>query len=258
MYDMNDLFNSRDVVGCKLNQIIGSHKYTKSNVCTGAGISRPTLDKLLNGKVTNKTNFEKHISKLLAFLSLTPSELMGGIANPFTDSKTLRDALHLDLQQLSQRCGLSIDELQKIEAGEDVPLAELRDVAYCLGTGVTGVLGDGYFQTPVSSMNYFVKNDSTTIHGRRLQRAVIHKTPPASCHGNRGRCGFMGNASGAAKPQCSRELTHARAAVLAWSLLYIFRVVLYTFWLMALLALVAAACLASSVSAAATAAFISA
>ena len=32
MYDMNDLFNSRDVVGCKLNQIIGSHKYTKSNV----------------------------------------------------------------------------------------------------------------------------------------------------------------------------------------------------------------------------------
>lgn len=73
-----------------------------------------------------------------------------------------------------------------------------------------------------------------------------------------GRCGFMGNASGAAKPQCSRELTHARAAVLAWSLLYIFRVVLYTFWLMALLALVAAACLASSVSAAATAAFISA
>ena len=50
MYDMNDLFNSRDVVGCKLNQIIGSHKYTKSNVCTGAGISRPTLDKLLNGE----------------------------------------------------------------------------------------------------------------------------------------------------------------------------------------------------------------
>ena len=95
-------------------------------------------------------------------------------------------------------------------------------------------------------------------NGRRLQGAVTHKAPPASCHGNRGRCGFMGNASGAAKPQCSRELTHARAAVLAWSLLYIFRVVLYTFWLMALLALVAAACLASSVSAAATAAFISA
>lgn len=258
MYNMNDLFNSRDVVGCKLNQIIGNHKYTKSNVCTGAGISRPTLDKLLNGEVTNKTNFEKHISKLLAFLSITPSELMGGIANPFTDSKTLRDALHLDLQQLSQRCGLSIDELQKIEAGEDVPLAELRDVAYCLGTGVTGVLGDGYFQTSVSSMNYFVKNDSTTIHGRRCKEQSYTKRPRLPVMETGGRCGFMGNASGAAKPQCSRELTHARAAVLAWSLLYIFRVVLYTFWLMALLALVAAACLASSVSAAATAAFISA
>lgn len=164
MYDMNDLFNSREVVSCKLNQIIDSHKYTKSGVCTGAGISRPTLDKLLNGEVTNKTNFEKHISKLLAFLSLTPSELMGGIANPFTDSKNLRDALHLDLQQLSQQCGLPIDELQKIEAGEDVPLSELRDVAFCLGTGVTGVLGDGYFQTTVSNMDYFVKNDPTTIN----------------------------------------------------------------------------------------------
>lgn len=126
MYDMNDLFNSRDVVGCKLNQIIGSHKYTKSNVCTGAGISRPTLDKLLNGEVTNKTNFEKHISKLLAFLSLTPSELMGGIANPFTDSKTLRDALRLDLQQLSQRCGLSIDELQKLKLAKMSPRRTAR------------------------------------------------------------------------------------------------------------------------------------
>ena len=164
MYDMNDLFNSREVVGCKLNQIIDSHKYTKSGVCTGAGISRPTLDKLLNGEITNKTNFEKHLSKLLAFLSLTPSELMGGIANPFTDSRTLRNALHLDLQQLSQRCGLPINELQKIEAGEDVPLAELRDVAFCLGTGVTGVLGDGFFQTQISDMDYFVKNDPTTIH----------------------------------------------------------------------------------------------
>lgn len=117
---------------------------------------------------------EKHISKLLAFLSLTPSELMGGIANPFTDSKTLRDALHLDLQQLSQRCGLSIDELQKIEAGEDVPLAELRDVAYCLGTGVTGVLGDGYFQTPVSSMDYFVKNDPVS---RWILGTLRHLSP---------------------------------------------------------------------------------
>lgn len=92
MYDMNDLFNSRDVVGCKLNQIIGSHKYTKSNVCTGAGISRPTLDKLLNGEVTNKTNFEKHISKLLAFLSLTPSELMG--ASPTLSLTLKRCVMH--------------------------------------------------------------------------------------------------------------------------------------------------------------------
>ena len=164
MYDMNDLFNSRDVVGCKLNQIIGSHKYTKSNVCTGAGISRPTLDKLLNGEVTNKTNFEKHISKLLAFLSLTPSELMGGIANPFTDSKTLRDARHLAVLRGGHLRQLQFFAVHQWKVHIVGSIVEDRGVAYCLGTGVTGVLGDGYFQTPVSSMDYFVKNIPTTIH----------------------------------------------------------------------------------------------
>ncbi len=184
MYDMNDLFNSRDVVGCKLNQIIGSHKYTKSNVCTGAGISRPTLDKLLNGEVTNKTNFEKHISKLLAFLSLTPSELMGGIANPFTDSKTLRDALHLAVLrggQLRQRCELSqLMNCKKSKLAQLSPSLKMRGVAYCLGTGVTGVLGDGYFQTPVSSMDYFVKNDSNNNPVSRWILGTLRHLSPRS------------------------------------------------------------------------------
>lgn len=36
MYDMNALFNSRDVVGCKPNQIIGSRKYKKAPIsCYG-------------------------------------------------------------------------------------------------------------------------------------------------------------------------------------------------------------------------------
>ena len=164
MYEINDLFNFRNVVGCKLTQIIDKRGYTKSGVCTGAGISRPTLDKLLNGDVTNKINFEKHLSKLLAYLSLSPGELMGGIANPFTGAKHLRQAYRLDLSELSQMTGLSIEELQKIEAGEEVPLEDLRDVAACLGTSVRGVLGNGYFQTQISTMDLLFPNDPTTIN----------------------------------------------------------------------------------------------
>ena len=163
MYDMNDLFDSREVVGCKLEQLISNRNYTKSGVCTGAGISRPTLDKILNGEVTNKINFEKHVSKLLTYLSLSPNELMCGIANPYTGAKHLRRAYHFDLTELSKLTELPVEELQKIEAGEDVPLKDLRDVAACLGTGVRGVLGNGYFQTQISTMDLLFPNDPTTI-----------------------------------------------------------------------------------------------
>lgn len=163
MYEVNDLFDFRDVVGCKLDQIIRKRGYTKSSICTGAGISRPTLDKILNGEVTNETNFVKHLSKLLAYLSLSPSELMGGIANIYTGAKNLREAHRLNLSELSQLTGLPVEELQKIEAGEEVPLKDLRDVAACLGTGVRGVLGDGYFQTQISTLDEIFPNDRTTI-----------------------------------------------------------------------------------------------
>ena len=163
MYEANDLFDFRDVVGCKLDQIIRKRGCTKSSVCTGAGISRPTLDKLLNGEVTNETNFVKHLSKLLAYLSLSPSELMGGITNIYTGAKHLREAHHFDLPELSKLTGLPVEELQKIEAGEEVPLKDLRDVAACLGTGIRGVLGDGYFQTQISTLDEIFPNDRTTI-----------------------------------------------------------------------------------------------
>lgn len=163
-YDMDLLFNTRDVVGSKLEQIIHTRGYTKSGVCAGANISRPTLDKLLNGEVTNKTNFEKHITKLLAHLSLTPSELMGNIIHPFTNAKSLRKALRIELEDLSRISGVSVETLKKLDSGEDVPLEDLRDIALCLGTGVRGVLGDGYFQTQIAHLDDFVDNDPTTIH----------------------------------------------------------------------------------------------
>mgnify|MGYP004548347765 FL=1 len=34
-------------------------------VCREAGISRPTLDKMLLGNITNKTNYDKHLTKIM-------------------------------------------------------------------------------------------------------------------------------------------------------------------------------------------------
>ncbi len=135
----------------------------KKFVFEGDGISRPTLDKLIAGDVTNKINFEKHMTKLLAFLSVTPNELLGGIDNPYNQARNLRDILHLNLEELSHKSGVSIENLKKIEAGENVPLADLRDVAMMLGTSVLGLLGNNYFQTTVNSFSYIINENAQTI-----------------------------------------------------------------------------------------------
>lgn len=41
-----------------------------------ADISRPTLDKLLNGSIENKSTFDKHLQKVLSVLSLSVDELI--------------------------------------------------------------------------------------------------------------------------------------------------------------------------------------
>lgn len=162
MYTIYDLFAYRSVVGRKLEQLIEARNCTKSKICAKAGISRPTLDKLLKGEVTNKTNFEKHLLKLLALLELTPNEFMGGIAHPYANQKQLRKAFDIDLGRLSQMSGISVETLKKVEAGESIPLADLRDIAFCLAVGVSDILGDRYFPTQVSCVDDFVKSDSAT------------------------------------------------------------------------------------------------
>ena len=99
---------------------------------------------------------EKHMTKLLAFLSVTPNKLLGGIDNPYNQSRDLQDILHLNLDELSYKSGVSIENLEKIEAGENIPLTDLRDVAMMLGTSVLGLLGNDYFQTTVNSFSYLI------------------------------------------------------------------------------------------------------
>lgn len=160
MYRLEDLFDLRGVVGSRLENLIADRGLTKSAVCSGAGMSRPTLDKMLAGEVNNKANFEKHISKLLSYFEMSANELMGSIENPFNDMRHLRNAISMNIQELSARSGISVEELKRIEAGDDAPLSVLRDLALCLGTGVMGLLGENYFQTTISSLTYAVDDGS--------------------------------------------------------------------------------------------------
>lgn len=150
MYHTEDLFDMRSVVGGRLENILSERAYTKAKFCQISGISRPTLDKLLSGNLTSKTNYEKHISKVLHSLSLTPDALMGNVRNGYNQSKALRNALHIKPKEIAESTDISFFRLQEIEAGEDASIAELRNIAYALSTSVRSVLGTHYFQTQIA------------------------------------------------------------------------------------------------------------
>ena len=50
----DELFEKRDLVASKLKDCIRDKGYTKVSFAAKADISRPTLDKLLNGNIDNK------------------------------------------------------------------------------------------------------------------------------------------------------------------------------------------------------------
>ena len=56
---------------------IRSNGFSKVSFCKKTEISRPTLDKILNGEIDSKSTFDKHLNKILTSLSIDPDTLMG-------------------------------------------------------------------------------------------------------------------------------------------------------------------------------------
>ena len=132
---MDDLFDKRSVVGAKLEALLAEKGYTKSRLCRECGISRPTLDKLLAGNITSKANFEKHMQKIFTALSMTPDALLGNVKNAYSRVREIRNTLNINQDVISRITSISPERLSEIEAGADVTIAELRDIALCLHTG---------------------------------------------------------------------------------------------------------------------------
>lgn len=162
MYSVEDLFDKRDTVGPRLEQIIKQKGYTKIMICQDIGISRPTLDKILWGRLTSKTNFVKHTAKILNYLNLTPDSLLGGILNKRIRANRIRNKLCISMKELSDFSGLSIDRIKQIESGESASIAELRDIALFLGTSVRSLLGLSCFETQISVMDTILNAHDTT------------------------------------------------------------------------------------------------
>ena len=78
----DELFEQRRLVPNKIKEYIRESGYTKVSFAKKVNISRPTLDKLLNGSIDSKSTFDKHLQKILAVLNLTVDELIFCNHNP--------------------------------------------------------------------------------------------------------------------------------------------------------------------------------
>ena len=70
------LFDQRKTVALKLKECIRDRGFTKVSFAEKVEISRPTLDRLLNGTVENKTTFDRHFQKILRTLNMSEEELL--------------------------------------------------------------------------------------------------------------------------------------------------------------------------------------
>ena len=72
----DELFEQRSMVASKLKDCIRDKGYTKISFAKKAEISRPTLDRLLNGSIDSKTTFDRHLQKILKMMNMSVDELM--------------------------------------------------------------------------------------------------------------------------------------------------------------------------------------
>lgn len=72
----DELFEQRSLVASKLKDVIRDMGYTKVSFASKADISRPTLDRILNGSIDNKRSFDRHLQKILKLLNMTVEDLM--------------------------------------------------------------------------------------------------------------------------------------------------------------------------------------
>lgn len=151
---LEDLFDKRGIVGARLEKIFEEKGYTKATICKESGVSRPTMDKILSGTLTNKTNYEKHMQKLCNYLKLSPDALIGNGINRANKTRQLRNAMNITSETLAKRTGISIERLKLIESGAAASTAELRDVALCLGVSVNVLQGMNFFEPQIAQSEF--------------------------------------------------------------------------------------------------------
>lgn len=160
MYELEDLFDKRSIVGARLQQILTEKKCTKAELYKNTRVSRPTIDKILEGTITSKKNYETHMQKIMKYLHITPDILLGNAICGKNRVRELRSIIRISTEKIAEVTGITLERLQQIETGrEEATTAELRDIAFILSTS-TNILKDRYFFEPqIGEMEYYLETD---------------------------------------------------------------------------------------------------
>jgi hypothetical protein len=96
---------------------------------------------------------------------MTPDALLQGISNQYIQIRPIRSAMRISHEDIAEATGISVERLMEIEAGEEASVADLRDIAFHLGTGTKSLLGESCFDTQVARVNYVLRCFADTAAG---------------------------------------------------------------------------------------------
>lgn len=156
MQNSNDLFDLRVAIGNKIKKQMEQQAISKAELCRETGMSRPTLDKMLSGSITNKTNYDKHILKIMDCLGISSDVLLGNLKKNRT--RNIREILRKSIEDIAIFTGISVDRLKDIEDGAEATLTELRDIAMCFSTSVNVIQGKNFFEPQLAKMDLLIPN----------------------------------------------------------------------------------------------------
>lgn len=70
------IYNNEKLVGKNISKLIKREGYTKLSFAKKTGISRPTLNKILDGDIPSSTTLESHINKIIEILNIDIEALL--------------------------------------------------------------------------------------------------------------------------------------------------------------------------------------
>ena len=158
MSNIQTLYDMQSNVGAKLEILMKKNNITKAELCRKTGVSRPTIDKMLSGMVTNISNYEKHLNKITETLHITQDMLME--SEKINNTRIIREIMKKSKKEKSNITGISESRLDDIEAGKEGTLAEMRDIAISLSTSVNVIQGENFFPPQIAEWGIFIDKEN--------------------------------------------------------------------------------------------------